>query len=81
MIRAASSDGVSVAVHELAGRAGEPIVLFGHATGFHGFAYLPIAKRLVEAHGGELLIESQPGLGTSATVSLPPARVRLRRED
>jgi pimeloyl-ACP methyl ester carboxylesterase len=49
MIRAASSDGVSVAVHELAGREGQPIVLFGHATGFHGHAYLPIAKHLAPA--------------------------------
>ena len=49
MIRVASSDGVSVAVHDLAGREGRPIVLFGHATGFHGHAYLPIAKGLAPA--------------------------------
>ncbi len=49
MIHAESSDGVSVALHDLAGREGRPIVLFGHATGFHGHAYLPIAKRLAPA--------------------------------
>ncbi|MEN0072897.1 MAG: HAMP domain-containing sensor histidine kinase [Paracraurococcus sp.] len=65
-------------------RALEPFQQLDHnaARNFGGAGLgLPIAKRLVEAHGGELLIESQPGLGTSATISLPPARVRLRRED
>jgi pimeloyl-ACP methyl ester carboxylesterase len=46
MIHAASSDGVSVAIHDLAGSEGRPIVLLAHATGFHGHAYLPIAKHL-----------------------------------
>jgi pimeloyl-ACP methyl ester carboxylesterase len=46
MIHAASSDGVSVAIHDLAGSDGRPIVLLAHATGFHGHAYLPIAKHL-----------------------------------
>lgn len=32
---------------------------------------LAIAKRLVEAHGGEIAVESQPGLGTTFTVTLP----------
>jgi signal transduction histidine kinase len=39
---------------------------------------LPIAKRLVEAHGGELSIESMPGEGTTAVVRLPAERVRER---
>ena len=46
VIRAASSDGVSVALHHLAGSAPHPVVLLAHATGFHGHAYLPIAKAL-----------------------------------
>ena len=46
MLHAASSDGVSVAIHELSGSAVHPIVLFAHATGFHGHAYLPVAKDL-----------------------------------
>jgi pimeloyl-ACP methyl ester carboxylesterase len=37
---------VSVAVHDLAGATGRPIVLIAHATGFHGHAYLPVAKHL-----------------------------------
>jgi pimeloyl-ACP methyl ester carboxylesterase len=46
MLRTASSDGTSVAIHELAGSAGHPLVLLAHATGFHGHAYLPVAKHL-----------------------------------
>lgn len=36
---------------------------------------LPIAKGLVEAHGGRLTIESDHGRGTSVAVTLPPERV------
>ncbi len=32
---------------------------------------LPIAHRIIEAHGGQLLIESKPGIGTKVTVRLP----------
>ena len=32
---------------------------------------LPLARRLVEAHGGSLSLESTPGRGTRATVRLP----------
>jgi pimeloyl-ACP methyl ester carboxylesterase len=46
MQHAPSSDGVSVAIHDLAGAPGRPVVLLSHATGFHGHAYLPIAKQL-----------------------------------
>lgn len=49
MLRAPSTDGVAVAIHELAGRAGHPVVLLAHATGFHGHAYLPMAARLAPA--------------------------------
>ena len=34
---------------------------------------LAIAKKLVELHGGELLIDSTPGLGSTVTVKLPAA--------
>ncbi len=43
-MRVASSDHVSVAVHELGG-SGRPLLL-SHATGFHGYCYLPIADEL-----------------------------------
>ncbi|WP_247876987.1 sensor histidine kinase [Azospirillum brasilense] len=36
---------------------------------------LSISKRLVEAHGGTLRIDSAPGQGTTVTVVLPPGRV------
>lgn len=42
-----STDGVDVAVHDLAGRgATGPAVLLSHATGFHGYCYVPIADAL-----------------------------------
>ncbi len=36
---------------------------------------IPLAKRLVEAHGGQLIIESKPREGTTARVLLPKERV------
>ncbi|MGE5147311.1 MAG: sensor histidine kinase [Candidatus Eiseniibacteriota bacterium] len=35
---------------------------------------LPLAKRLIELHGGTLAIESAPGEGTTVTVTLPGER-------
>ena len=32
---------------------------------------LPISKRLIEAHGGRLWMESEPGSGTAFYVTLP----------
>ncbi|MBV9044031.1 MAG: PAS domain S-box protein [Alphaproteobacteria bacterium] len=40
---------------------------------------LSIAKSLIELHGGELLIESAAGAGTTATLVLPPARTITRK--
>ena len=45
-VRVASSDHVSVAIHEFGG-AGRPLLL-SHATGFHGYCYLPIAEHLAD---------------------------------
>jgi PAS domain S-box-containing protein len=36
---------------------------------------LPIAKQLVELHGGELIIESAPGVGTTVSVLLAQNRI------
>ena len=36
---------------------------------------LPLAKRLVELHGGRLTLDSEPGKGTRVTVVLPPTRI------
>jgi two-component system sensor histidine kinase HydH len=35
---------------------------------------LPIVQKIVEAHGGEILLASEPGQGTTATVLLPTRR-------
>jgi two-component system sensor histidine kinase HydH len=32
---------------------------------------LPISKRIIEGHGGSLLLKSQPGEGTTVVISLP----------
>ena len=37
---------------------------------------LPIAHRIIEAHGGQLTIESQVGSGTKVTVTLPVESIR-----
>jgi PAS domain S-box-containing protein len=37
---------------------------------------LPIVRHYVEAHGGQVTLESEPGQGTTATVTLPASRVR-----
>jgi two-component system, cell cycle sensor histidine kinase PleC len=39
---------------------------------------LPLAKSLVERHGGTLKIDSEPGHGTSVTVTFPASRVVTR---
>ena len=39
---------------------------------------LPLAKKLIELHGGTLSIESTVGAGTAVTVELPPERILLR---
>lgn len=41
---------------------------------------LPLAKRLVELHGGTLTIQSVKGKGTTVVVKLPPDRVVARTE-
>jgi signal transduction histidine kinase len=52
----------------------------GLARSFPGTGLgLPIAKGLVEAHGGVLRILSAPGEGTAVTIQLPAAAVRIGR--
>jgi signal transduction histidine kinase len=36
---------------------------------------LPLSRRLVELHGGRLILESEPGRGTTVTAFLPQARI------
>lgn len=50
----------------------------GHARTFAGTGLgLPIAKGLIEAHGGVMEIESAPGVGTTVTILLPAGAARL----
>jgi signal transduction histidine kinase len=39
---------------------------------------LPLSKQLVELHGGTLVLESKVNVGTTVTVTLPPARLVAR---
>ena len=41
---------------------------------------LPLAKSLVEAHGGVLTLTSRRNVGTTVTVTLPPERVKSARK-
>ena len=36
---------------------------------------LPLARQLAELHGGTLVLQSQVGVGTTVTVTLPPERI------
>lgn len=41
---------------------------------------LPLSKKIIEAHGGELTLQSTVGAGTSVTVILPAERILRPRE-
>jgi signal transduction histidine kinase len=41
---------------------------------------LPLARSLAELHGGALTLRSEPGVGTTVTLSLPPERVLSNRD-
>ncbi|MEO3430274.1 ATP-binding protein [Pelagibius sp. CAU 1746] len=68
-----SDDGIGIAAHELKnvmapfGQAREALIRDNEGTGLG----LPLAKALVELHGGSLALSSRVGQGTTATVRLP----------
>lgn len=71
--------GPGMAPHEIEralapfGQVGDPIERDRSSTGLG----LPISVALVEAHGGSLVIASDPGVGTTVEIELPPDRNRL----
>jgi len=46
VIRAPSTEGIAVAVHDLGGAVDGPQLLVSHATGFHAHCYTPLARAL-----------------------------------
>jgi signal transduction histidine kinase len=58
---------------EQAARAFEPFYQGGQPTGSGVGLGLHITRRIVEAHGGSIRIESHPGEGTSIRLALPAA--------
>ena len=53
------------------GQVDDPRVRRQEGTGLG----VPLSKRLVELHGGHFLFESEPGIGTTVTVTLPGTRI------
>jgi len=69
--------GIGMSVEEVA-QAFEPFVKVRHETisDHEGTGLgLSLAKRLVEAHRGNLMIESEPGIGTTVKVEFPKDNV------
>lgn len=67
VIIAVADNGVGMS-RETAGRVFEPLFstkAFGVGLG------MPLVKRIVEQHGGSVLIESEPGAGTRVSIVLP----------
>ncbi len=77
-----TDDGAGMSEQEIA-VALEP---FGHVdrsyTRDHQGTYLglPLAKSLIELHGGKLTVESTKGMGTTMIVTMPAERTRPRPE-
>ncbi len=71
--------GAGMASHEIEralapfGQVGDPMERDRSSTGLG----LPISLALVEAHAGSLRITSEPGIGTTIVIELPPVRARL----
>ncbi len=74
-----SDTGMGIALHDLS-RVLKPFEQVNSSLNRHhqgtGLG-LPLAKKIVELHGGRLALSSKLGAGTTATVILPPERVVL----
>lgn len=55
------------------GQARNPLIRTEEGTGLG----LPLARQFARLHGGDLILESREGVGTTATVLLPPVRVAV----
>jgi PAS domain S-box-containing protein len=72
-----SDTGIGIAPQDIANVLepfGQVDSAFNRATEGTGLG-LPLSKRLIEMHGGTLVIDSTPGIGTTATLTLPAERV------
>ena len=65
------ANGLAKAVEKFGQAERGDITMSGEGTGLG----LPLAKGLVEVHGGGIEIESEPGKGTTVTVRMPNERV------
>lgn len=66
-------EGVGLAVDDLDPAAPHDAAKAARTRGL-GFG-LSVARELLRAHGGELLMEAAPGVGARAFLSLPPGRI------
>jgi len=67
-----SDNGVGLSAPLIAQLTGDDVVAGNTNAANNGPGLgLPFARQIIEAHGGSLAIESQPGVGTSVIVTLP----------
>lgn len=80
MVISVSDTGIGMSIEEIP-KALEP---FGQIDSKISRKYegtglgLPLAKHLVELHGGTLTVESARNVGTTVTITLPPERIAAR---
>ena len=77
MVIQVRDNGIGIAAHDLPNvlrpfeQAADANTSFYEGTGLG----LPLVKSFVEIHGGDLVLESEVGTGTTATVRLPAERI------